>query len=415
MNADAEHFLHALGRRFTFQTFDDAKRNRHGHGLTRILHGTLADHADTLADLNAKGAGIFVMVNEGDGKGRKADNVRHVRAYFLDLDGAPLEPIKAAPLPPHCIIESSPRRWHAYWWIDSAPPGIFRAVQVALAERFGADRKVCDLPRVMRVPGFLHRKAEPFLTRIIELRDASHIAHADFVRAFGIDSDAPHSATVMRLPTAHKRRTLPNVIPEGERDNALFDWACRLVRKGHDARVVNDRLQKINAERCLPPLDADEVDKIAAHAAGYGSDGWMRIPHELWDSPAFRALALPARMIVLTAFRRFNGANNGNIVLTHADCKDIPGCRDENAFLAHRAQLVASGLLIVSAGPRMTRNGKAPTLYAIPPQFLPSLTGQNTRLAHTGQNTRSLYSSTGYRQKEGKRADDATLQRGTAR
>ena len=39
------------------------------------------------------GHGIFVMVNEGDLKGRSAINVIRVRALFVDLDGASVEPL----------------------------------------------------------------------------------------------------------------------------------------------------------------------------------------------------------------------------------------------------------------------------------------------------------------------------------
>jgi len=111
--------LLAPGEPVTFQTFGegDAKGAR---GLNRILHGTLARHRATLAGLNARGAGIFWMVNAGDGKGRKAPNVQRIRALFVDLDGAPLEPVTASPLAPHAIVESSPGRWHAYWRVPIA-------------------------------------------------------------------------------------------------------------------------------------------------------------------------------------------------------------------------------------------------------------------------------------------------------
>lgn len=45
----------------------------------------------------------------------------------------------------------------------------FRPLQHALANKFGGDPSVCDLPRVMRLPGFIHQKRAPFLSRIISL------------------------------------------------------------------------------------------------------------------------------------------------------------------------------------------------------------------------------------------------------
>jgi hypothetical protein len=171
--AQAQRFLDLLDRSgvFTFQTFDDAATK--SHRLNRVLHGTLAQHADEMAKLNARGAGIFVMVNRGDGvvhsgakTCRTVANVVAVRGLFADLDGAPLGPAREA-LTPDIVVESSPKRWHCYWLTDDCPLGDFKDRQRQIAARFGGDSKVCDLPRVMRLPGFLHQKGEPFMTRVV--------------------------------------------------------------------------------------------------------------------------------------------------------------------------------------------------------------------------------------------------------
>ncbi len=54
----------------TIQTFDDQQPPR--KRLTRILHGTLESDADAseFITLNQEGAGIFVMVNAGNGVAR---------------------------------------------------------------------------------------------------------------------------------------------------------------------------------------------------------------------------------------------------------------------------------------------------------------------------------------------------------
>lgn len=109
------------------------------------------------------------MINEGDGKGRHASNVVRVRAHFVDLDGAPLAPVLEASDKPHLIVESSPGRWHVYWFLDECPLEEFKVRQQRLAEKYGGDSSVVDLPRVMRLPGFYHHKtAMPFLTRLVE-------------------------------------------------------------------------------------------------------------------------------------------------------------------------------------------------------------------------------------------------------
>jgi hypothetical protein len=131
---------------YTFQTFGDGefKANKK---LNRVFHGTFAQHKDELARLNALGAGIFIMINRGDGTARLGNktcrtalNVVEVRAIFVDLDGAPLEPLLHCGLPPDVIVESSPRRWHAYWFIRNCPLSEFGPRQQQLAEKFGGTR-----------------------------------------------------------------------------------------------------------------------------------------------------------------------------------------------------------------------------------------------------------------------------------
>lgn len=163
----AQRFLQALDPAgiFTFQTFSDNKEVRAIPG--RILHGTLEDNADELTRLQQQGAGIFVMVNEGNGKGRKSSDVMRVRAQFVDLDGSPIDPVLAAEAAPHIVVESSPGKWHAYWRMQNASLSDFKVRQHALADKFGGDRAVCDVARVMRLPGFWHQKGDPFQTNLI--------------------------------------------------------------------------------------------------------------------------------------------------------------------------------------------------------------------------------------------------------
>lgn len=168
----ATQFLLRLGQIHTFQTFDDSKKCP---AFSQVFHGTLSEHQAALVALNKQGAGVFVMVNQGDGivrpnarTCRTNQNVTAIRSLFVDLDGAPIDPLFASILPPQIIIESSPARAHAYWLVDNIAVGDFKKYQVALEKRFHGDH-VCDLARVMRVPGFVHRKGVPFRSRILRL------------------------------------------------------------------------------------------------------------------------------------------------------------------------------------------------------------------------------------------------------
>lgn len=149
---------------WTFQTFDDKETKR--RDLVSVRAGKIETHFTDLERLNKEGAGVFLTINlQVDPKKRSKANTLTVTALFVDFDGAALP--ETWRRTPKMIIESSPNRYHAYWVIDDFPLEEFEHAQKALAEIYGGDPKVCDLPRVMRIPGFYHMKGEPFLTRMI--------------------------------------------------------------------------------------------------------------------------------------------------------------------------------------------------------------------------------------------------------
>src|SRR5262249_47383858 len=81
-------------------------------------------------------------------------------------------------------VQSSATGRHGYWKPNNIALDAFTPTQELIAKRFGSDPKVKDLPRVMRLPGFWHRKGEPFMVRIIEVHeDAPACSAADFETA----------------------------------------------------------------------------------------------------------------------------------------------------------------------------------------------------------------------------------------
>lgn len=150
--------------KFTFQVFKDRDD---ATGNPQHFSGTLDECYPRLVEANQNGMGIFIMINEGDLQGRSKENVKSVRAVFVDLDGSPIEPVNNAAIKPSMIIQSSPGRFHAYWIVDKCELKDFPYIQRALASKFNGDSAVNDLPRVMRLPGFIHNKNAAFLTTII--------------------------------------------------------------------------------------------------------------------------------------------------------------------------------------------------------------------------------------------------------
>lgn len=163
--ATAERFLNRIGWPHTFQIFADDKTTA---VKPCIIHTRqFADVAQRLVRLNDAGAGIFIMVNAGDGRGRSAKNVTRVRALFVDGDDVPIPAMWHRCPDMVCWREDTPgpvaMRWHAYWLTKPGeiPLDRFEACQRRLAAHYKTDPGIHDLPRVMRVPGFLHGKAEP--------------------------------------------------------------------------------------------------------------------------------------------------------------------------------------------------------------------------------------------------------------
>jgi len=349
-HADAARFLDALGGgSFLFQTYPDRSGDKRGLILTRI--GKLPKLGPQLAKANARGAAVAVLPNVNDGtRKREAENIRSVRVLFVDLDHAPLEPVLAGPLAPHIITETSPGRHHAFWRVADCPLDDFVRLQTALCNRFNGDTNILDVARCVRLPGFYHHKGEPFLSRIVSLRDALPYTYAEILEAFAIPA----------LRAKPKPMKLGR-IPEGKRENTLFGMAASAHRKGITQADELARLLIVNADRCDPPMPADEVRGIVARAYALPVTGHAAIPRIVLRSAAYRSLDGESLRVLLIAYDRYDGHNRDRISLAWSECRDAFPL-GEKAFYRHRARVVASGLLTVAtpAG-KPSKGGKKPT------------------------------------------------------
>ena len=157
---DRKIFLESFPGVKTFQLFDDSEKK--DRKKARLFHCT--DELPMpwilrLENLNEQKIGIFLCINETNGNGRTIQDIVKIRAFFVDLDGSPLEPV--IEYTPSMTVESSPGKFHAYWFTDDTPLESFTTFQESLAELFKGDKAVKDLPRVMRIPGFFHMKGAP--------------------------------------------------------------------------------------------------------------------------------------------------------------------------------------------------------------------------------------------------------------
>jgi len=259
---DRQTFFNMLPGRKTIQIFKDLKDCPE---YPRFFH------LDTdampfswvlkLEDLNSAGMGVYVCCNMTDGKGRKKENIVKVRAAVADLDGCPLEPVwKYAP---NMVIETSPGKFHAWWIADDIPLEGFSQLQKSIAYNLGSDEKVCDLPRVFRVPGFYHMKGEPFLSHIIHYDPNAVYSFRELQEMFPPKPVEKWSAEKYQKPVRNDDGEFKGQYGccQGGRNAHITKRIGGMLKKNLSWDVIVQEAYK-EAGSCGPPLPEREVQTI---------------------------------------------------------------------------------------------------------------------------------------------------------
>jgi hypothetical protein len=264
--------IHRGDENFCFQTFADNKSvsKKLQPSLSKVIHGSLDQVSAELTELNKRGAGIFYTINKiKEGVKRKKQNVIEVKAVFLDLDHSPLDPVLAAAIKPHLVIETSPGRFQCIYLIDNCPLESFTPIQEALAEKFSGDPSVKDLPRVARLPGFDHQKNQdsPFRTHILKEFSGPPYTVAKLVSELELN---------LERSKAYNNRNQSFIwdkssdILQSSRNNTLFHTGCYYRgQQGYSDAKVREDLTAINLKFCKPPLNEHEVETIIKQVCMY--------------------------------------------------------------------------------------------------------------------------------------------------
>jgi bifunctional DNA primase/polymerase-like protein/primase-like protein len=83
------------------------------------------------------------------------------------------------------------------------------------------------------------------------------------------------------------RFELPELIFEGIRNRILYRYGCSLRAHGWEHGAILQELRKVNAERCVPPLDDDEVRRISQSAASHAKGNASKVSPEVLEAVAF--------------------------------------------------------------------------------------------------------------------------------
>lgn len=282
----AERFLTLLDEEaefFTFQTFDDLKA-RKDHSLARILHGDLEQHATDLQRYQWRRAGVYVTVNETDRQGRKLHNMVRPRCIFCEWDRSG-QTLPQWPIEPQCIVESSPGKFHLYWFSLDLEWADFDALMQVMVV-WGSDPNAKDRARVLRLPGFWHQKNDaPFQVRIIHESGALPYSREELLAAFPMTAEPPppvEAFTVDAQSDAHWMGVVVRVVgdqaantwakPTHSRNAQVISLGFELAERGVPESFDETALRQFSA--AMRPTDA------SGQVAGMNwNNEWKAIKH----------------------------------------------------------------------------------------------------------------------------------------
>lgn len=197
------------------------------------------------------------------------------RCVFCDIDNTTIDDalhrIKEADLPWPTVIVNSGHGVHLYWRLDEPTTDLqqWSMIQKQLAKLLDADPKVCDAPRIMRLPGSVNHKSEPVPCALIECVPERSYPLDDITGALPEESPVQGN---LSDPTGIPADAVDTTIPAGRRNGTLTRYAGYLRRGGFSEGAILAALQAMNADQCRPPLDDAEVQRIAASVARYDPD-----------------------------------------------------------------------------------------------------------------------------------------------
>lgn len=252
-------FLKLLGKTeyVCIQTFDDRQSEKGKRPeLTAQFFGKFEDFEEKLIALNSAGAGVFIMVNDPIEKSTRASAVRERTAHFADSDNGPRDNF---PICPTLKVKTG-NGYHYYWLLGiQCPIDGFEKIQRNIANLLETDSAVSNRNRLMRLPGFFHKKNpdNPILVTIEEINTDCIYELKDVEQAFQpIDKDFP-------IP-----HSIDGKWEIGERNNSLYKYI-----KQNQAKLPSDTseekffefIEKANQEFCVEPLPKEEVKQMALY------------------------------------------------------------------------------------------------------------------------------------------------------
>lgn len=202
LNIPLEEFLKPFfdaGETVCLRVFADRKGTAFRGQKLECEAAKIDSMVDTLKKHNEQNRGIFFVVNYG---GHEDSDITRINAQFVECDTASiqtqLERIEAFPLPPSIIVRTK-KSLHTYWLMKSADVLRFRTVQKALIAEFDGDKACCNESRVLRLPGFEHRKGELFMVECIKFSPELRYTQDELLAVLPKVEEAPLPVSITQV------------------------------------------------------------------------------------------------------------------------------------------------------------------------------------------------------------------------
>lgn len=236
--------------------------------------------ADGMASMKADGWNIYAGVQPRIDWQCKGDNsVKIARCVFADFDGADADEVSVrifnARLPQPTMVIGSGHGMHVYWrlLLPLEDVGQHTEFQRDIAVMLGSDPKVFNPERIMRLPGFLNLKKEPYV--YCEIIECDCTRRIDFEKLRSIvpcrpKPIIPKPVNPQSLTTDISERDrlercrkyiakLPDAISGQGGHNQTFEYACIIHRFNLSHGTGWNYLLDLNASKCSPPWNEKEL------------------------------------------------------------------------------------------------------------------------------------------------------------
>lgn len=189
---------------------------------------------------------------------RTTDMIAFVNALYLERDDNRYP--NTVP-PPSYTVETSTGSFQDYFDLDEhIDAGTAGRYLRRLAAAAGLGNQAVDAARLLRHPGTINRKPTRNGEVVTVVSDTGAVYRLE---------DFDHLPDVQPTPGPRHTANGDGTIPNGQRNSTLASLAGTMRRRGMGEVAIRAALLEENDARCDPPLDADEVRRIAESVGRY--------------------------------------------------------------------------------------------------------------------------------------------------